>query len=197
MFYMGLDLGKLRDFTAIAVVEREPTTTVLTVRFLERVMLGTPYSRVVKRVADLTRHPDIAGCHLTVDATGVGMPVVEALRGADLGCRAMTAVTITGGERAGLAAPAAGVGEHWHVPKADLLGGIRVRLESGELRIARQMPESGTLVRELLSMRSGRGAEAAADRGGHDDLVLAVALACWQASRGGRAGYGTQRLTGM
>jgi hypothetical protein len=194
MFYMGLDLGKLRDFTAIAVVERAPVTGILDVRFLERVALGTPYTRIVKRVEELTRHPDIAGCHLTVDATGVGVPVVEALRGAALGSRGMTAVTITGGEKA--RSVSYGVGEHWNVPRTDLLGGVQVLLERGELRIAKSMREAGSLVRELLSMRRP-GAEAAAGAGaGHDDLVLAVSLACWQARRPG-VGFRAQRLTGI
>ena len=193
MFYLGLDLGKLGDFSALAVVEREEarvgwspanSPTVLRVRYLERIALGTPYTRVVARVAELTRHSNLNGVsHLIVDATGVGVPVVESLRAAQLGCRGVTAVTITGGDV---------TGEHWHVPRTDLLAGLRMLLERGELKISKTMREAGTLARELMSMRSG----AENLNGQHDDLVLAVALACWQAMRA-KNWMGTQRLTGV
>ena len=90
MFYVGLDLGKMRDLSAWAVVERDHWG-VLCVRHLERAALGTPYLVVVKRVADLTLRPALNGrCHLTVDATGVGIPVIESLRAAQSGWRGMT-----------------------------------------------------------------------------------------------------------
>src|ERR1700692_4925574 len=99
MFYFGLDLGKRNDFSAMAVVERRESG--LVVRYLERPALGTPFTRVVQRVSELTRNSVVKGnCYLVVDATGLGDPVVEMLRAADLGCRGMTAVTITPGERA-------------------------------------------------------------------------------------------------
>ena len=216
MFYVGLDLGKMRDYSALAVVEREdrlcwtpaiPSPPVLRVRHLERFPLGTPYMRVVARVSELTCHSNLNGVsHLVVDATGVGVPVVESLRAARLGCLGMTAVTITPGSRARQGS-GFGAGEHWNVPRTDLLSGVQMLLERGELRISKKMRESGTLLRELLSMRSGGpGTGCAADRTGgepavgwaqqHDDLVLAVALACWQAMRP-KNGMGGLRLPGI
>ena len=101
MFFVGLDLGQRKDFTAVAVVEREmgrPHIAVaratLLVRHLERMALGTAYTRVVERVCGMMRHPALErGARLVVDATGVGAPVVELLRGAGLAGR-ITAVTI-------------------------------------------------------------------------------------------------------
>ena len=62
-YFVGVDLGQSRDFTAIAVLERaelrgdwDPVmyawrkTTALRLRHLERVPLGTPYTEVVDRV---------------------------------------------------------------------------------------------------------------------------------------------------
>ncbi|HXJ44685.1 MAG TPA: hypothetical protein VNH18_35690, partial [Bryobacteraceae bacterium] len=101
MYYIGIDLGKKHDPTAIALVERpEPHPSFRTPgagRFevigLERVPLGTPYMDVVERVAALTMRPALVGrCVVVVDATGVGAPVVEALR-RRLTCE-VTAVTI-------------------------------------------------------------------------------------------------------
>ena len=189
MFYLGLDLGKHRDFTALAVLERTPQE--LAVRYVERAALGTPYTRVVQRMGELTRHRGLNGhCYLAVDATGVGVPVVESLRAANLGCRALSAVTITGGERARQTA-GFGVGvEHWTVPRTDLLSRVQMLLEKGELKIAKKMRESGALIRELISMRRRSEGESTV----HDDLVLAVALACWQASRPQPGISGSQRL---
>jgi hypothetical protein len=72
----------------------------------------------------------IRACRLVVDATGVGAPVVDLLRSAGLGA-SLTTVTITSGERA------RGQGERWQVPRGDLLAGLEVLLEAGELKICR------------------------------------------------------------
>jgi hypothetical protein len=191
MFYAGLDLGQRQDFSALAVVEREeqrfawmPAPRELSVRHLERMELGTPYPRVVERVCEVMRHPKIVNqCRLVVDATGVGAPVVDLLRSAGLSVR-LTTVTITGGERVH------GQGERWQVPRGDLLAGIEVLLEAGELKICRRMKEAERLVRELEVMRVAGGG------GEHDDLVFAVALAVWRARRAENH-FGTERLPGI
>src|ERR1700678_2792032 len=73
-YFVGVDLGQSRDYTAIAVVERVESsgewsaatfthekTVTLRLRFLERVELGTPYPEVVERVVKVTRSPALAG----------------------------------------------------------------------------------------------------------------------------------------
>jgi hypothetical protein len=202
MVYVGADLGKVGDPSALAVVEREdllrawqtPLFRGLQVRYLERIPLGTPYTAVVERLREMMRHPLMsAGCHLTVDATGVGVPVVDMLRKARLPC-GVTAVTITPG------AQAHGHGEWWYVPKRDLMSGLHLMLEHKELRIAKKLRESGALVRELLTVRmtqrpSGIPRMGADGSGEHDDLVVALAMACWQAMRP-QNGFGPVRLPG-
>ena len=183
MIYLGLDLGKMRDFTALAAVERG-TRGELAVRYLERMSLGTPYTRVVERVAEVSRDRVLNGyCHLTFDGSGSGIPVEEMLRavGTEAGWRGMTAVTITGGDTMRQAS-GYGMGERWNVPRRDLLSGVQVLLEKGELKIAGRLKESRALVRELVRMRRrGPGGEGPEEE--HDDLAMAVALACWQATR--------------
>ena len=100
----------------------------------------------------------------------------------------MAAVWITGG------AGESFDGKIWHVPKLDLLARVQTLLEQKRLRIARGMPETGTLVKELVSMTSirlasGRLKVGAASGGEHDDLALAVALAVWS-GRLGKVGEG-------
>jgi hypothetical protein len=147
-----------------------------------------PYPKVVARVREIVRSEELCGdCALVVDATGVGAPVVDMLREARLGCE-LAAVVITGGERGN------GYGS---VPKQDLMAGVQVLLDEGKLRIAR-MRETGRLVGELVDMKrsvngSGRVRMGADGYGEHDDLAIALALACWRAQRR-QIGERSQRL---
>jgi hypothetical protein len=207
MFYVGLDLGQRRDHSAIAVVERKevmraylpPKFQAYLLRHTERVPLGTPYPGVVARIREMTRHPELLGrCSLAVDGTGVGAPVVEMLRAARLGCE-ISAVTITGGEREHQYYAAGGTA--WSVPKLDLIVGVQVLLERGELKIAGRLGEMGPLMRELMDVRSTQGRRGrmrlgADGYGEHDDLVIALALACWRAKRK-KIGHVSQGLPGM
>jgi hypothetical protein len=198
---VGLDLGQRRDHSAIAVVERERTgwmysgPRTLCIRYLQRIPLGTSYTKVVERVGEVVRRPQLAGrCRVVVDATGVGGPVVDLLKSARLDCP-LTAVTITSGDRAH------NTGDRWHVPKRDLLTNLLVLLEARELKIPKGLADAGTLVRELGEMemkQSGPGKVqmGAEGSGEHDDLVIAVALACWRAALK-EIGFGTRRLPGI
>ena len=195
-YLVGLDLGQKHDHTAIAVVEREkivgtrrdPVTweldkrTVYAVRYLERMPLGMSYPEVVERVARLVRNIRLTTrCELAVDATGVGAPIVDMLRRAKLGCN-LSPVTITGGDRQSQDT------NGWKVPKRDLVTGPQALFECGELEVARGLEEGERLVEELREMRvkvslGGHESFEAWRSGAHDDLVLAVALACWKGRR--------------
>jgi hypothetical protein len=201
MFYVGLDLGQRHDPTAIAIVERMELAQAwqvtafhsLRVRHLERVPLGTPYPGVVARVREIVRK--IGACALVVDGTGVGAPVVDMLHAAGLGCE-VTAVTITGGEQQRNKGASG-----WSVPKRDLLALVQVLLEQNELRLAKGLRELGPLVRELTDVKSttranGRVRLGADGCGEHDDLVIALALACWRA-RIPQIGHGRVPVPGV
>ena len=191
LYFFGLDLGKKHDHTAIVIVERAGEK--LLVRHLERVVLGTPYTAVVARVLGIVQQ--IGRCAVVVDGTGVGEPVVDALRRAGLGCE-ITAVTITGGEK-----PSRG-GANCSVPKQDLIAAVQMAMEKGELRVARGLREAGALLKEMLNVRitagltMGKVRMGADGYGEHDDLAIALALACWRARRR-EIVFGTQRLPGI
>ena len=201
--FIGLDLGQRRDHSAIAVVEAEEARLAwmpslprrIRIRYLQRIPLGTSYTRVVQRVGEIVRHPLLQGrSRVVADATGVGAPVIDQIRAARLDCP-VTAVTITPGDRAHSS------GEHWHVPKRDLLTNLLVLLEAGDLRIPRKLREAAALIRELnhveVRHRAGGSLRMGAEGSGeHDDLVIAVALACWRGTRK-EITYGTQRLPGI
>lgn len=190
-----MDLGQARDYTAIAVLERAETQgafdpvqfayrkeTSLRLRHLERMQLGTPYPAVAARAREVTRSGDLAGkCTLVVDATGVGRPVVDLLRRADLGCP-LIGVTLTGGSGESTA------DGYYRAPKRDLIIGLQVLLQAGCLRIASRLEHGPTLAKEMSEMRvrtssAGNEQYGAWREGQHDDLVLAVGLACWWAGK--------------
>jgi len=194
-YFLGLDLGQTSDFTALAVLRQllppqdgssslpsPPRHPSPACRYeligLQRFPLGTPYTAIVRCIADLLARDPLRKppATLLVDATGVGMPVVEMFRGAGM---KPIAVILTAG------AAATRVDSHrWHVPKRDLASSLQILLQSGRLKIAARLPEAATLRQELLTLRV-RVTPAANDtytawrEGDHDDTVLAVALAAW------------------
>ena len=195
MFYIGIDLGQRIDYTAIAVVERRQhvlhgfdhlhwlqTTQKLpdewAVRRLERVPLGTPYTKVVDRLAELARHPKLLGhCRMVIDATGVGAPVVDMLKSADIGCEIVPVVFSAGAQESF-------DGKTWRVPKLDLLARLQMLFEQERIKVPRKLKESSALVRELLDIKAkprprGNVRIGADGAGQHDDLVMALALAVW------------------
>jgi hypothetical protein len=192
-YFVGVDFGQTRDFTAIGVLERAETTgewdpvlfawkkvVSLRLRYLERIALGTPYPEVVNRVVQVSQWPELAGrCRLAVDGTGVGRPVVDLLRRARPGCVLMP-VNITSGLRQ------TEEDGYYGVPKRDLILGLQVLLQRGVLRIAAGLEHAPDLVKEMSAMQvkitlAGHEQYGGWREGTHDDLVFAVALACWNA----------------
>ncbi len=193
-YYIGVDLGQKRDHTAVAVLEKAEVVFGErnrvsyerqrewrhSVRLLERMALGTPYTEVAERLIRIARSDEMKHrCTMVLDATGVGLPVVDLIKQKQPGCM-VDAVVITGGDRCW---QQEGV---WRTPKKELIMGLVVMLETGRLKVARGLEEAGTLVKELQGLRvkmseAGRESFGAWREGEHDDLVLAVALAGWRA----------------
>lgn len=199
MFFLGLDLGKIRDPSVAVVIERidhrrafqASAFELLVVRYVERMPLGVPYPKVVERVREIVQSDELRGnCVVVADATGLGTPVVDMLAAARLGCE-LTPVVITGGERG------AGKGT---VPKRDLMAEVQLLLENRQLKIGK-LREGAQLMRELgdirISYSGGRVRMGAEGAGEHDDLAIALALACWRAKRRVNDFDGTRRLTGI
>ena len=191
-FYVGVDLGQAQDHSAIVVVERaelvfperNPVTysflsdTRLTVRHAERIALGSPYPEVVQRVRDLVRAPSMSKhVKVVVDATGVGAPVVDFLKRSGLGCQVVP-VVITGADLE------SSEGDRYRVPKRDLMAGLQVAFQRRRLGLASGLRAMEALREELRSMRVRMTADGDERMSGRrDDLVLALALAWWRASR--------------
>jgi hypothetical protein len=189
-FFAGLDLGQVHDFSALAIAEITPmsigeegkTVARYDLRHLQRFRLGTDYPDIVAAVAEiLGREPLASGdTVLALDATGVGVAVRDLFLRARLPCKVVP-ITIHGGDTA--------VRDErgWRTPKRDLIAVTQVLLQTARLKIAPALPEAATLIRELADYRvkisqSGHDSYDARE-GAHDDVVLAVALACWYGER--------------
>ena len=198
---IGLDLGQRKDYTAVAVVDKWEVETGFDyvywkkvteercgVRHLERMPLGTPYPEVVERVkgwwisCGRSRRGDGGGRDGGGAAGGgsaeEGGAGVHRDAGADHGGR-----------------QGAKEGGYWSVPKRDLVAGLQVLLQQKRLRVAGEMPEARTFLKELREMEvkvgpSGREQYGAWREGTHDDLVLAVALAYWWMGKGQQPMWG-------
>jgi len=196
-YFVGWDLGQSEDPGAVTVVERavfagerDPATwqrrltTRLALRHVERMPLGMPYPAMVEMVGAVVKHKELKGrCQLAMDATGVGRPVVDMVRAERWDC-GLLPVTITAGETENSS------GGYWRVPKRDLIVGLQVIIQRGELHIASGLKDGEALIKEMSEMRvkvreSGHEQFGVWGQGRHDDLVLSLSLAVWAARRAG------------
>lgn len=218
-FAIGLDVGQQVDFSALAVVSQvgvkgawdEETETYapewhLHVRWLERPPLGTAFASVVNRAVAL--HHDPALCTgaaegqdraphkppIVIDATGVGLPLVEMFQKHHK-VRPVS-VIITGGSVVN--STAAG----YRVPKQDLIAALSVEFELQRIKIASGLDLSDDLLGELRNFRMETNAATGRTRfdaapGHHDDLLIAVSLAVWWLQRRRRHTIGTAKICGI
>ena len=198
---VACDIGQSIDPTAVAILEvRSPSDVSdavtmhdmdlalakkypprIDVRHLERLPLRTSYVDVVAHVGALLRRAPLDRCspQLVLDQTGVGRPVVDMFRRAGL---APVGVTITAGEGASRTPEG-----DYRVSKLLLVSRMLAALHEGSLRIAKELPDARTLALELQDFRANISEAGytrfGAREGKHDDLVLAVAIGAWWASR--------------
>jgi hypothetical protein len=180
-YFLGLDLGQAADCTALVIAERLPTKPKRSfhLRHIQRFKLGTPYPTIVNEVKALTETKDLKGqCTLVIDQTGCGRPEYDLFVTARLSCP-LSGVSIHGGDNT------TREGRQWRVPKRNLVTTIQVLLQEQRLKIADVLPEALILLKELLNFcqkidpLTAHDSYSAWREGGHDDLVLAKALACW------------------
>lgn len=199
-YLLGLDLGRRRDWTALAVVRRPPASDHYSLIHIDR-WRGHSYRHVVPKLREvqqalwqranaefLERYHHVPGggapldMHLLVDMTGVGVAVVDdIIRAAGIDC---LGVTITAGTTVNRE------GQDYKVPKKELVGRMEVIVENHRLAMpdSQDLPLVETLVAELDNFRVSTKLSTGHDSFGageewrehaHDDLVLALAMALW------------------
>ncbi|MBL8176005.1 MAG: terminase family protein [Bryobacterales bacterium] len=195
-YFIGVDVGQSRDYSAIAIVERAtvisgpqdrityewPKTTLRTLRFLHRVPLGTSFAGIAALVAAITRHPAIQGGsnRLIVDGTGVGRPVVEQIRSHHPDPILHTVIITSGSNETR-------TGDTHGIPRKTLLGLLELSLQNSAFKISRGLPLANALLEELNNLQrdpdNPYNDELRPVRPSiHDDLVFATALAYWRGS---------------
>jgi hypothetical protein len=188
-FFLGLDLGQVSDHSAIVVLrstDRDPPRR-YEGSYLYRWTLGTAYPDIARETARLAarvaQQPQAQEVWLAVDATGVGLPVVDMLQRERMPRVKLTPIMITGGLTENKH------GRVWHVPKRNLVGVTQTALQTGRLKVASALPEAATLTEELqnfqmkIALDTGHDSYGAWREGTHDDLVLALACALWCSER--------------
>jgi phage FluMu gp28-like protein len=194
-YFLGLDLGRKQDHSALVILERnlaavntryiDETTTwrqSLSVRYARQFPLGTAYGSVTEEVARVYHSVTQRGPALLVfDQTGVGDAVAEMIRANLRGAR-VEGVVIT------------------QEIKRDIYASIETLLEREELQIPTNCHASAALKQELLTVeirRAGQGYQFGSfDKDTHDDLVMALGLACWRERIGRTKSQPGSRLPG-
>jgi hypothetical protein len=190
-YFIGLDLGPAGEYAALAVLERPRMTPrnqakpAYALRHLQRYALGTPYPAIVEDTRTLLRTPPMPGSILVIDKTGVGQAVLKLFQDGlkDRVCCGFWPVTIAAGLQGETY-----VNGRMSVAKQELVGTLQVLLQTRRLQVAKTLPETTELVRELEAFRTKPTkltgeVEVMWREGPHNDLVLAVALAGWVGER--------------
>lgn len=203
-FYMGVDLGKRHDYSAITVTQRidrfrdkygnvgtlyrdeEPRIieTMFRVRMMEQ-FKDIPYTDVVERIGVLMSNNTLRhSTQLVVDATGVGEPVIDMLARTNIDNvpLAPIPIVITGGTAINMNRSG------FTVPKRDIGMALLTVTESNRIKVSRSLPLAGVLKQQLEKFKikiNRRGHEQfEAAEGDHDDLVMSLAIAIWYATKG-------------
>jgi len=158
-----------------------PSHFVYRIGLLQRLPINLPYPAVTQRIVHLMRGMP-KGTTVVVDRTGAHGPTDE-LIAAGL---APIGVTITSGDAISWA------GRNVSVPKSALVTKLVSIAQGGDLVVHGDIPDWPELRRQLQNFRSlitPTGRETWAAARGHDDLVIAVAMAAWLLEGGNAPGW--------
>jgi hypothetical protein len=206
IFIASLDLGQVNDYAALVIVEAKGTTqkyqtdephpevrvmhTVdhyvetmplvqLDVLHAERFDLGTKYAVVAhetrKRIEGIPRRGQK---YFVLDKTGVGMAAIEFFTHLS-----PIGITFTAGKGEKAEQDAFGQWQ-FDVPKRNLVAAAQVLLQNHVMKIAAGMQFASVLMNELTAFKmkislAGHDTYEAWRERDHDDLVNALAMACW------------------
>src|SRR5690606_29634936 len=142
-YFTGIDIGQVADSTAYAVIERHravadlenlhegwhdrakkearETPTRLDLVWADRIPLGVPYPAQVEILRDVLLRPQLRGCAVYLDATGVGLGPYQMLKQA--GIRNMHGIKITGST-----GPAKQTPDGWNVGKLELVSALQIEM---------------------------------------------------------------------
>jgi hypothetical protein len=179
---IGLSLGRTAESSGLAVVEaveaydeKYSTIQEYHVRELRSFRPGAGYTPIIEHVNKVCRKVAVA-C-VVVDQTAVGAPIVELIK---KGIANPLIPIIIGGQHT----------EHYsngldYIPKQILISQLIALLTKKTLKIFKDLAEAANLTQELLNYEN-RPTSSSSLNGDIwreqpcDDLIFALALACWQ-----------------
>lgn len=194
---IGVDLGRPHERTALAVVERVPgkgehlldvntgrvedreVPVAYHVRHLERFAIGATYLEIIARIQALCTSNPLQDPQLLIDVTSVGTRVLQMIK---------PQLNQPDSRVHGVSIVASGSETHdagnYTVPKRDLVGILQMLLQTNCLKVASELPDATILTREwrnfkMRAVTLNPEDEITWRESADDDLVLAVALACW------------------
>jgi hypothetical protein len=184
-FVVAVDLGISRNFTALVLLKRvecqvdetldyrDPARNpvVYHVLHLKRFPLGTESPVIIEFISQLMARRTLAGrTGLVVDASGIGMPIVKEMRRCGLN---PVPITFTPGGRT----------RRNNVPKRDLVSGLLLLFQQSRIRIPSNVKLRAELIEEfnnfILKYTQNGNPTFSAAAGAHDDLIMALSLACY------------------
>jgi len=150
-YRLGVDLAKHQDFTVVTAIDLTTFKAFIAERFNQ-----LDYSLQKARIK--AQHYRFSKAEITIDSTGVGEPIYDDLNDAQIPIRAF---------------------KFTETSRRDLLTNLQLLLEQEIIKI----PNDPLLIDELRSFQyeladSGRVKMVVPD-GLHDDMVMSLALACW------------------
>lgn len=160
-YYAGVDFGKLKDYSVIAILKREGDNLKLV--YLHEFELGTPYTNVIGHL--VRAHQKFKFHKVFIDQTGVGEPVLEELKAQNILNVEGLILTVK--------------------TKEELLTALKIVMEQKRLR----MPYHRRLCQQINEQqfeysKSGR-LNFNHPPGSHDDMLWALSLAIWASTREG------------
>lgn len=192
---IGVDLGKKQDYSAIVAVETvDMKEDEFDVPVFERVPLEISWHGVTDRLIEVRdgiintlaqrargtgKIPSVID-EILVDQSGLGDPVVEEMRARGL---KVTGVLLTGGNRITQER------RTLHIPKSALVSRLQVLFGGHRIHFAKHDPLAEEMIEELenFKLKVTQSANLQFEpfkTGGHDDLIVALGLACWRRSQG-------------
>lgn len=150
-YYLGVDLGRLRDFTVLTVMDGNTNQLVYFDRFKE-----VDWNLQRARIEAVARRFNNA--QILIDSTGVGDPILQSLAEIGLAVEDFKLTSIS---------------------KKQILDKLSILIEQGRISYP-EIPELLLELEEFgyWETRTGR-TRYSAPPGKHDDCVISLALACW------------------
>lgn len=195
-FFLGLDIGRSVDYSALTVLARKveynreelkgdgELLTKYYAVLVKRFPLNTPYFMLEEEVDRIWRLPELRGSNnwLIVDKTGVGAPVVENIR-RNKGLP-VQGVTITGGEVVNQPAT-----NEFNVPKAHLVTALMDIVQRKRFKVVKGVDNEKEFFEQVdnfgykINRETANMSYEALQTRVHDDLVISAALGIWFAER--------------